>query len=294
MNPPEDRTPQYIVDHETQRRESVATHRLLEIGPISERLLTPLGLSRFCWAILELRLEKVISGIAGEIDILAGPLTWTDPAAFERELAIESRNRPDAHPTVPEFLAAKTLADDRGIAWPPRMDYLVGVEVKCAYEESGLRSTKASPQKIADIRKQIMRDLNLGLDRVAFVDIIAHHPSTGNGSDAWLTAGADAQSSLAAMSPTLAARLPDDSAAGQFAWSIGTVAGGDETMRGAGAPILLRPPQPNPWRTTDRSAFEGGIAEILRALPHPTSWPVILRDCRPCNAIHAADAPCRS
>jgi len=40
-----------------------------------------------------------------------------------------------------------------------------------------------------DVHKQLKRELfDLCLDRVALVDIIAHYPAPGSGSDAWLAA----------------------------------------------------------------------------------------------------------
>lgn len=298
-----ERTTTYIID-EQQHRESVATRHLMEVMPLNERLLEPLGLSRFSWTILELRLERLLPDLAGEIDILAGPLTWTDAKAYARELASQQGQWPDAHPTIPEFMAAKTLADNRGIAWPPPLEYLIGVEIKCAYNEQGtIKADKSSPEKMKSIRKQLTRDLNLGLNRVAFVDIIAHHPTTGIDGAAWLAAGVLAHESITTMGPALAARLADPLPDGSFlpkanllpvahfVWSIGSVAGGDETIRGAGAPILLRPASPNP-RTSDRTVFERSIHTILSAIPQPTCWPVILKDCRTCNTIHHADGTC--
>jgi hypothetical protein len=146
---------------------------------------------------------------------------------------------------------------------------------------------------VAGIRKQIARNLNLGLDRVALVDIIVHHPTDGIDGAAWMGAGEQALGSLAEMRPALAERLPTDSLAGQFAWSVGSVVGGDERIRGAGAPILLRPVQANSCRAR-RGDLERGLRKILSALPQPQCWPAAFLDCRACNRIHAMDAVCAS
>jgi len=293
----------YIIDQ--RRRESAATSHLLELMPISERLLEPLGLSRFCWAILELQIQRLKPDVIGEIDILAGPLQWTDSDAFGRELCEQTSRWPNAHPTIPEFFAAKITAEQGGIRWPPSIEHLVGIEVKCAYNEQGtIKSDKTSPEKIKGLRKQLARDLQLGLDRVALVDIIAHHPTDGEDGLAWLAAGAHAQTSITAMAAALTGRLanplpdgrftPEPSllSVGHFVWSIGSVAGGNETMRGAGAPILLRQAEANaPGERTD---LKRRIHCLLAANPAPRCWPILLKDCTLCQQLHALNESCAS
>ena len=297
--------PQYIID-EQQYRESIATHHLMQNLVLSERLLEPLGLSRFCWAILELRLEKVIGGVSGEIDIVAGPLLFADPTEFEAERLLAEPKLPvGAHPSLAEFFAAKAVADRHGILWPPPLEYLAGVEVKCAYNSDGIiKSGKMSRDKVKGIRKQLARDLDLGLNRVALLDIIAHQPTTSEGDGvAWMAAATQARSSVRTMGPILAARLADQLPDGNylpdptlipvahFVWSIGSVGGGDEIFRGAGAPILLRQAQRNP-RIVDRSALQIGLHNILAGLPQPTCWPVLVKDCSTCNTIHSINGSC--
>src|SRR5580704_2702006 len=84
----------YIVEQDTQHQESVATRYLVEDPLSRERLLGHLGIDDFCWVILELRLEKILPGKPGEIDILAGPLNWRDPETFARTLKSESLKLP--------------------------------------------------------------------------------------------------------------------------------------------------------------------------------------------------------
>ena len=78
------------------------------------------------------------------------------------------------------------------------------------------------------------------------------------------------------MADILKARLPEGSPAGQFVWSVGSVVGGDESMRGAGAPQLLRSPALNPaFESKDeevlnnRKALLQNIPKLLAGLPKP-------------------------
>ena len=71
-----------------------------------------------------------------------------DPVAFGEERRLQSQRFSGAHPTVLSFMAAKRIADDGGIAWPPNLDYIVGVEVKCAYQQDGIiKADKKSPDR---------------------------------------------------------------------------------------------------------------------------------------------------
>jgi len=45
-------------------------------------------------------------------------------------------------------MATKRYVEEGGIAWPPRTDFLIGVEVKCAYEKDGeIKAKKDSPKE---------------------------------------------------------------------------------------------------------------------------------------------------
>jgi hypothetical protein len=86
----------------------------------------------------------------------------------------------------------------------------------------------------------------------------------------------------------LSERIPEDSPIGHWAWSVGAVVGGNESMRGAGGPQCLRRPSAN-RRTAARVRLEALLAERLGALPRPLTNPVLLKDCRRCNTIHPFD-----
>ena len=291
----------YIVEQDPQNQESVATEYLVEEPLSRERLLAQLGLSEFCWMILELRLEKVLPDIAGEIDILAGQLRWRDPAAFAAAVEFERINLPlNSHPSWAVRIAMSKFAINGGIAWTPPVDYVGGIEVKRAYrDENGeLRAKKGS--KARDVHKQLKRDLcDLCLDRVALVDIIAHYPATGTGTDAWLAAGELAFDSLRAMEPVLRERLNKDGApvpallsVGHFVWAIGSVEGGDETIRGASTLAALSDAKANPFRERRNRVLGERLLQILSNVPAPSTWPFILKDCRSCERIHILDGPC--
>jgi len=292
---------QYIVEQDSQSQESVATRYLVEEPLSRERLLAQLGLSEFCWMILELRLGKLLPDISGEIDILAGPLRWLDPAAFAHAVESERINLPlNSHPSWAVRLAMSKIAISGGIAWPPPVDDLGGIEAKRAYRNKNgeLRAKKGG--KVREVHKQLKRDLfDLCLDRVVLVDIIAHYPATGAGSDAWLAAGELAFDSLRAMEPVLRERLNKNGApdhallpVGHLAWAIGSVEGGDETIRGASTLAVLSDAKANPFRKQRNRVLEERLRQILSNLARPSTWPFILKDCRSCDQIHLADGPC--
>lgn len=251
--------------------------------------------------ILELRLEKLLPDIAGEIDILAGQLCWRDRAAFAAAVESERINLPlNSHPSWAMRIAMSKFAISGGIEWTPPVDYLGGIEVKRAYRDKNgeLRAKKGS--KVRDVHKQIKRNLcDLCLDRVALVGIIAHYPARGTGSDAWLAAGELAFDSLRAMEPVLRERFYKDGelvqallSVGHFVWAIGSVEGGDETIRGASTLAILSDAKANPLREQRNRVLEERLLQILSNVPRPSTWPFILKDCRSCDRIHVVDGPC--
>jgi hypothetical protein len=79
---------------------------------------------------------------------------------------------------------------------------------------------------------------------------------------------------------------------GHFAWAIGSVEGGDETIRGASTLAVLSDAKANPFREQRNRVLEERLLQILSNLPRPSTWPFILKDCRSCDRIHVADGPC--
>ena len=206
----------------------------------------------------------------------------------------------DWHSSWHETLAAKEISEAGGILWPPTLAQVVAIEAKCAYSSDRLHSTKDSKSHVKDIRKKVDRLEKMGVDRIAHLDVIANPPSDGINSTRWLEAAGRARDSLREMKDILKGRLPDATATGQFVWSVGSVAGGDESIRGAGVPLMLRPWQTNPYLAAgdatvlaNRKVLLSRISEMLGALAQPTSFPAIFAGCPTCKKIRwFYDAEC--
>lgn len=280
----------YIIEQPSILREPEAMRRLLRTPGLAESLFARLGLSSLSWILIELPTQD-LAGVAGEIDIIGGRLAFQDNAYFEQLTRQNQTLRPDWNPSLHPYLAAKQIAEEGGLTWPPGTDYLVGLEVECAYfDGQRVRSDKSSRGKMANILKQIDRMVDLGLDRVALLDVIANQPQEGAGSNAWLAAAGRSHESLLSMMPVLRARLPQEHVSGQWVWPVGAVVGGNETQRGAGAPIELREALANPSSTSPRrTRFSAALQTALTAAPHPTHFPWVLEHCSQCSRIHRFD-----
>lgn len=295
----------YLIEDPERERESV--RRLLDLIPISAPLFNALGLAAgFSWFILELQKQRITSSALGDVDILGGRLEWEDPAQYQALLQNEIKeDKVGAHPSNLDFMAALRLANAGGIKWPPSTAWLAPVEAKCAYlnpnagsiSEKGLKSTKASRQKVGRMRVQVKALLKLGFNRVALLDVIGNPPVAGPDGQAWLSAAGVAIDSRRAMSRILEARLPAASPVGHYVWSVGAVVGGHEGMRGSGSIEELRSARDNPFlaeveTATRRSKVEQYLTGILTKLPQPQNLRVIFTDCRTCGAVHSIDTKC--
>ncbi|HHT9144067.1 MAG: hypothetical protein Q7J76_05655 [Candidatus Brocadiaceae bacterium] len=130
--------------------------------------------------------------------------------------------------------------------------------------------------------------------------MIANQPASGIDGQAWITALSIATASKEAMSRILKQRLPEDSPAGHWVWPIGSVIGGDETRRGAGAPIELQKASENKFLRVDtavkanREKMEIALNKIFEKLSPLYNFPVIFVDCRTCRTIHRLEDTCNS
>lgn len=282
-------------------REPEAVERLISLSFLSQGLLVPLGIdAEFSWFLLRVRTDRLVKALQGDVDILADQLNWSRPGEFVSLLAEEVKREPEAHPDWHQRIAAVRLAQSGGIRWPPSTEHLVGIEAKLGYLDrltGRLKSTKSSRQKRGRIHLEVDKLVGMGLDHVALLDIIANPPAGGNGQDgqAWLEALRIAECSQENLEVVLADRLPPDSVAGHWVWSAGAVMGGNELQRGAGAPVQLRPPKVNSMLRDrivqgNRNEVERNLRDLLARMPAPTSFPVILVDCRSCGTIHDVES----
>jgi hypothetical protein len=282
-----------------------------------EPMLTDVGINPYCcWALVEVEMRDLVAGQKGDVDILIGRLTIEDSTQFEIALEDHMKELASAHPNaLIHFLSPEKTALDKvvwsgGIQWPPPTDYLVGVEVKCSrlnskveiqktdINEWDMKSTKSSKQKIEKIRLQIDKLTRLGFNKVVLLDLIATPPADGVNIGAWLNASMYAYKSEKAMARIFGERLQPSSLSGHWVYSIGAVADGDETIRGAGLPRKYLAAQ-NIYNaeihTTDkRQQMEQNITRVLSLMPKPFSLPVLLINCRVCGTIHRCERnmPC--
>jgi hypothetical protein len=295
----------YLVEEPEREHQGVRT--LVGLPFMIEKLLTPLGLNAsFSWFILRVNKRRLRPSANGDVDLLAGPLEWNDPREYLARWEQEKRSKRDWHPTWPAFLAALKLANDGGIRWPPPMNHLVALEAKCAYlhpqaeeiSRGGLKSTKTSRQNVRRTQRQIQGLVEMGFDRIALLDIIANPPVSGLDGQAWIVALDVADLSMKAMLPDLRRRLPVDCPAGHFVWSAGAIVGGDESRRGAGSPIELRPAIQNPLLQGNeevkahRFETDANLRREFGKIPAPLNLRVIFADCEKCGQLHSGVDAC--
>ena len=138
----------------------------------------------------------------------------------------------------------------------------------------------------------------MGFDRVALLDIIANPPVSDWDGQAWFTALNVADLSRKALANDLKNRLPVNSPAGHYVWSIGAVTGGAETKREADAPLELHAGTQNPLLQDEevkacRAAINQSLCSELGKLPGPRNLRAVFVDCEKCGQIHSDLNVCR-
>jgi hypothetical protein len=286
----------YIVEANSRERETEAIRHLAD-SPLKDELLGVFGFDALNFVIVEAQKPKLIPGVVGDIDILAGNLDFKDWADYRNALAEMEAKHPEYPEVLKTQLAGKIVSEADGLRWPPEPVFVAGVEVKCAYFTDRLKAGKSSVEKVSGIRNQIDWLEKIGLDKFGLLDVIGNEPSYQE-DGGYLGAMDRASRSRDAMRTILADRLPATSAAAQFVWSVGSVGGGDEGVRGTGRPLMLRPPVKNPrLAANDREALAHRavmlqkIPELLAHLPCPRYFPVVFMDCRKCKLIHYLEDP---
>jgi hypothetical protein len=284
-----------IVQVNDTDREKTATRHFLSHPLFRRDLLCALGMDGLTWVIIEAQKPRLIPGQFGDVDILAGNITFKNPQEFARALRDAENQWPGmSEPALQEY-ACKVVAEADGLNWPPISSRIVGVEVKCGYldREKGPQSTKSSPKKVDGTRGQIDRLIEMGLDMVALLDIIGNNPTEAYG--AFLEAGRRAQDSARAFQPILEGRLPANTPAAQFCWSVGSVFDRDERFSGGGGLLRLRQGLPNltAGATEDavlnRKTLLKNVSDFLGILPTPRFCPVFFIDCPDCAWLHFLD-----
>ncbi len=275
----------YLTEVPSQNREDVAVRRLLGTPFLIEGLFEPLKIHpEIWWAITKVSHERLVSDFSGDTDIILGRLTLDDPTLLPPTVDRCRERYPGAHPGIYGYFAALELAEAGGLKWPPSLDYLVAIETKCFgydHEERAHKSQKSSYSKVNRIRRQVDLLADMGFDRAVLLEFIPNPPATGARGHAWLEAAEQAHRSVDEVGPILAQRLAIEAPAGHVVVSWGTVAGGDETERGAGAPQWLREARENP-RLADpvvrgrREELERNLREILDTFPRPRRFPALL------------------
>jgi len=240
-------------------------------------------------------------------------MAWDDPQMFKDALDDVQQRRRSASPLVaeeriidlesPENLAATLTAMRGGLMWPPPTDFFAGIEVKCAHLDSNvdldtesvsidhMKSTKSAPRKTRRIQLQIDSLHQLGCDRVALLDLIAHPPADGVGAAAWANALAVANKTSDVMEGIYSGRLKPGTTAGHWVYSLGAVRGGNENMRGAGSLQVYRRPQENACLTdfgvqSRRLEVKGNLNSLFGKLPKPRTLPALFISCHSCNKIY--------
>lgn len=276
---------QYLVNVDSQEREREVVKRFCATQVLLDDLLCALGIpAGFHWIALGIPHGRLVEGRKGDVDLLAGPLAWKDPAAIGPLIAKNQSAHPEAPAHLHIYCAALELAGASGLQWPPPMQHLVAIEAKCAYfdvRRRGMLSLKGSKSNIRNLRMQLDELLfDVPFNRVALLDFIVNPPSAGNQGQAWLNAANFAAASLEQMKPSLQGRLPSDSPSGHFVMSWGAVEGDTEASRGTGGPIMLRPAIENSRLgeagvQERRGQMAARLSRPLANRPQPTSFPVI-------------------
>ena len=277
---------EYLTDIDSQSREREAIRRFCATPFLLDDLLATLGVSGgFHWVLLEMPHDRLIEGRFGDVDLMAGSLAWSDPAAIVPLLVKNRAAHPDAPEHLHRYCAALELAGNGGLLWPPPLDYLIAVEAKCAYFDGARKrvmSQKASASSIRNVRLQIEELLEIvPFDRVALLDVIVNPPASGIDSRAWVAASESGLNSFQQMLPTLQARLPSDSPAVHIAMPRGAVEGGSEASRGSGAPLEFGPAVDNTRLNAKvvrghRERMTANLKKFFAAPPRPLSFPVVL------------------
>lgn len=286
----------HLVEIPGQQRETEAILRLLDTDPLTQPLFNALGLAwPFCWCLVQMNQKQLVSTRRGDVDILAGNFRWHDPEQFSSYVNAEAVARPNWNPSLHFDFAARRLAAEGGISWPPSTEYLVAIEVKCAYYTDRIHAAKSD--KGAYIRRQVSGLQAMGFDHVALLDMIANKPAAGSEMNAWLEAAWQAHDGFQDMLGILRDRLCAGTAIHHFALSIGAVIGRDENLSGTGKPVSVHRgtvsfDSSDATMASNRREMNRKIRQLLIRQRSPHYYPHVLVDCDLCKTIHGIGSCC--
>jgi len=283
---------QHLINVDKQHRESIATLRLLDIPSFVTTLLPQIGIRwPYCWLAVEMDQGRLVEDREGDIDILAGNLLPADRGHLKRAIEEMKASYPDRPDSFHDYMGSHRLAEEGGIAWPPALEYLVGIEVKCSYFDDRPRSTKSSRKKVRGIRSQLDGYIEMGLDRVVMLDVVANRPEPNEGFGSFSVASWRAHDNRKAMHETWNARILADSPVDHFVLSLGAVEAGHEGLRGGGYPTLVHQGRTcydptNVRIRANRLMMDSRLLELFRTQPQPRWFPATFVDCESCRKLH--------
>lgn len=276
----------------TQQRESVALRRWLSVHAAD--FLRQLGLMGGWWCGVELDRAR-IGGCAdeGDFDLLAGQLELDlTVEEWEKRTSDCIREWPEGTHQSWIFQAVVGQACREGrLIWPPRLDHMVGCEVKVSVFESE-RDPPWRRTHLSQGRKvigQLNRMIHLGLTNVSFLHVAVTKPRAASNSP-WWDASEDATRAMESFptvfSPT---NLPG---IGYYVAAVGAVGHALEDWAGAGgAAICVQEPM-NRAAAPIESVWKTNLVRHLSRLPAPVTPVCYVLSCTDCRAWFISHNPC--
>jgi hypothetical protein len=117
-------------------REHEACRRLVQMPFLSEGLFGSLGLqASFSWFILQMRKDRAAPSLRGDVDILACPLSWMDPGAFDAVLRQNSMRTENSAILCLDGCPVSVIPSPSGQSLPEERP--LGIHVYIRMEECG-------------------------------------------------------------------------------------------------------------------------------------------------------------
>lgn len=289
---------------QVERRSDTAMWRWLESN--AEELLRALGVVGPFWCGVNLpRAEVLGRDERGDFDFIGGPLRWTlSPEAQRDRLQAIARSLPPSvdHSWV-QGMAARSVAEEGALEWPPALEMLVACEAVASYLDVDKAKLKRT---LRDEMHRIQGQLELlercAFERIGLLHVLATRPGEPTGANPWfqsMAEGSAALDALAAMGDAAIPRGPER--AGVFRVVMAAVGDLCERTAGSGAELQVVRPATDalasnsmqmPWRVD-------ALLPRLRALPTPRAYRAFIRSCNRCKEWYwspwtpLGECPCR-